>query len=127
MRCTRTVLPGLMLFMSWGVMRTYCLPLDAFAVSICRQGQPVELETEQKRFLRTIIFILIRRLTASMKTSNSSASSQQREFWIRRRNDVPKQRMGHPMDSQSDSSRHIVENDFSPPLRDRGSFSRTWV
>lgn len=33
------------------------------------------------------------------------------------------------MDSQSDNSRQIVENDFSPPLSDLGSFSRLlpWV
>ena len=28
------------------------------------------------------------------------------------------------MDSQSESRRQIVEKDFSPPLSDRGSFSR---
>lgn len=54
----------------------------------------------------TIIFILIRRLIASIKTSNSS-----------------RQRRGHPIESQSESRRQIVEKDFSPPLSDLGSLS----
>lgn len=37
--------------------------------------------------------------------------------------DIPRHRIGHPIDSHRDSSKQIVENDFSPPLSDRGSFS----
>ena len=31
------------------------------------------------------------------------------------------------MDSHSESSKQIVENDFSPPLSERGSFSRVFA
>lgn len=53
-----------------------------------------------------IICVEIRRLPASMKTSNSS-----------------KHRIGQLMASQRDNSRQIVEKDFSPPESDLGSFS----
>lgn len=56
-----------------------CLPMD-------RSAALIRMSTE------------ILRLTASMKTSNSS-----------------KHRMGEPIASQSESRRQIVENDFSPP------------
>lgn len=52
----------------------------------------------------TIMSIAILRLTASMKTSNSS-----------------RQRIGHPMASHRESRRQIVEKDFSPPEREVGS------
>jgi hypothetical protein len=76
----------------------------------------------------TIIFILIRLqaggyqqytthkettpylFTASMKTSNSS-----------------RHLIGHPIASHNASNKQIVENDFSPPLSDLGSFSLLWV
>lgn len=54
----------------------------------------------------TIIRMLIRLLTASMKTSNSS-----------------RHRRGYPIDSHSERRRHIAEKDFSPPLRVFGSLS----
>ena len=76
--------------------------------------------------LRTIIFMLMRRLTASMKTSNSS---DMREYIGLRdqaelsRLCLPRHRRGQPIASHNDCKRQIVENDFSPPLRDRASFS----
>ena len=75
----------------------------------------------------TIIFILIRRLTASMNTSNSSKKGPVRSEHLtecKKSQHVPRQRIGHPMDSHKERRRQMVENDFSPPLRDRGSFSR---
>lgn len=59
-RWTRTVWPTWILPISWGVIRIYCFLSEALAVSI-------------------IIFILMRRLTASMKTSNSSKNGQKEE------------------------------------------------
>ena len=41
----------------------------------------------------------------------------------RRGENVPRQRIGHPIDSQSANSKQIVENDFSPPLSAFGSLS----
>jgi len=35
---------------------------------------------------------------------------------------APKQRMGYPQVSHKASKRQRVENDFSPPLSDKGSF-----
>ena len=66
----------LMFVMSCGVMRTYCLRLDVLAVSIyetgCCQHMLDKRPERGEQNEPTIIFILIRRLTASMKTSNSS-------------------------------------------------------
>ena len=53
---TRTEGPKVTLFMSWGVIRIYCFLSEVLAVSI-------------------IIFILMRRLTASINTSNSSENT----------------------------------------------------
>ena len=50
---TRTEGPSTTLFISWGVMKIYCFLLEALAVSVSS-------------------LMLVRRLTASMKTSNSS-------------------------------------------------------
>jgi len=36
---------------------------------------------------------------------------------------VPRQRIGHPIDSQSANNKQMVENDFSPPLSAFGSLS----
>jgi hypothetical protein len=69
--------------------------------------------------------MLMRRLTASIKTSNSSKSGYRLALApMRRRQNSPRHLRGQPIDSQSDRSRQMVENDFSPPLRERGSFSR---
>ena len=112
---TRTVGPSETFVISWGVIRMYCFLSEVLAVSI-------------------IIFMLIRRLTASINTSNSSRweiyyyfsekEKKKKVKWT----PVPRQRNGQPMESQSESSRQMVEKDFSPPLNERGSLSfLPWV
>ena len=71
----------------------------------------------------TIIFMLIRRLTASMKTSNSSKEDVSRVVQQRWAGGSPRHRIGLPMDSHMASSRQMVAKDFSPPLKERGSLS----
>lgn len=39
------------------------------------------------------------------------------------RENIPRQRIGHPIDSQSANNKQMVENDFSPPLNAFGSLS----
>ena len=75
---------------------------------------------------RTIIFMLIRRLTASMKTSNSSGMRDQKKA-ASLRLCLPRHLKGQPIASHNDCKRQIVENDFSPPLRDLASFSLACV
>lgn len=73
------------------------------------------------------MLIATRLLWLSIKTSNSS-------FWKEKRKDIntsrpiqffkntkPRQRIGVPQTSQSESKRHKVVNDFSPPLNAAGS------
>ena len=70
------MLPIEMFVMSCGVMSMYCLRSEALAVSIYQEVRWADRTPEAKN--RTIIRILIRLLTASMKTSNSSASGVSR-------------------------------------------------
>ena len=92
------------------------------------EWREIRCEFVDLRGLLTIIFILIRLLTASMNTSNSSAQYKvSRLHNSSRAVHVPKQRIGHPIASQSESSKQMVENDFSPPLNERGSLSLPWV
>lgn len=97
---------------SCGVIKIYCFLSDILAVSI-------------------IIFIEIRRLTASMNTSNSSTkrrNGQQKKLRLNDGRNTPRQRTGQPIHSQRERSKQMVENDFSPPLRDFGSLSpEPWV
>ena len=109
--CTRTDGLCWIVLGSWGVMRMYCLPSEEFAVSI-------------------IIFILTRRFTASMNTSNSSFFPRERTvvrqpfMSIRSKRHSPRHRIGDPIASHNASNKHIVENDFSPPLKESVFFSR---
>ena len=85
----------------------YCFLSEVFAVSI-------------------IIFMLIRRFTASIKTSNSSAEWSRNQGVVDRGHKefgAPRHLRGHPIDSHKERSRQMVEKDFSPPLRERGSLS----
>ena len=88
-----TLAPGalLALVMFCGVMRMYWIALASEASFI-------------------IMLMAILRLTASMKTSNSS-----------------RQRIGQPTDSHNAKSRQMVEKDFSPPERARVSLRRLLV
>jgi len=131
MRFTFTVDPSCTLPISWGVMRIYCFLSDEFAVSIYttkRNKKKSETSTDDNNLSLTIILIEIRRLTASMNTSNSSIAhhkvGQRKNKNKTKGHHSPKHLSGHPIDSQSDNNRQIVEKDFSPPLSDLGSFSR---
>lgn len=78
----------------------------------------------------TIILMAMRRLTASMNTSNSSEIPRKLDvLFDDDHRGVPRQRIGLPMDSHIARSKQIVANDFSPPLSERGSLSRLppWV
>ena len=104
---TRTVGPSWTFVISWGVIKIYCFLSEVLAVSI-------------------IIFILIRRLMASMNTSNSSEARWAGVAGYFKDN-LPRQRKGHPIHSHKERSKQIVEKDFSPPLSERGSFSREFL
>jgi len=90
--CTRTEGPKETPDISKGVIRTYCFWLEEFAVSIFKhtyRKKQSQDKTKARNKRQTIIFILIRRLTASMNTSNSSKLGV-------KRNKSPRKKRAYP-------------------------------
>lgn len=85
-----------MLFIACGVIKMYCRPMARRAAEI-------------------IIFMLISRLTLSMKTSLALVSIHIAPSTRGQTYNSSRQRIGEPMASQRESNRQMVENDFSPP------------